>query len=86
MAKKPSVYKYTCEARSNFPDTIGSWGIELEDEAEFLYYSNLANDYVALVFAKLGQEFSKYRLDNDLSRLKTSLEDVEKALRGSVLD
>jgi hypothetical protein len=86
MAKKPATYKYTCKCESNYPDITGSFGIELDDETEFLFYSNLANDYVSLVFAKLGQEFSKFRMDQDQTRLKEALQEVEGVLRGSILD
>ena len=83
---KPKVFKYVATTESNYPVYRGEWGIELEDETEFAFYQNLASDLIAAVFVKLGQEFSKFRLDGDMNRLKDSLDDVNKALGGSILD
>jgi hypothetical protein len=86
MAKKPTIFKYKATVTSNYPDYVGSWGIELEDEAEFAFYQNLASDLTAALYAKLGQEFSKYRLDEDVERLTKAMSDLDGALRGTILD
>ena len=83
---KPKVFKYECVAKSNYPVYEGSWGIELEDETEFAYYQNLAADLTAALFAKLGQEFSKYRLNGDVEALKESTGKIYHALSGTILD
>ena len=86
MAQKPKVFKYLATAKSNYPEYEASWGIELEDETEFAFYQNLASDLMAAVFVKLGQEFSKFRLDGDMDRLKKSLDEVTEVMSGSILD
>ena len=83
---KPKVFKYRVTCESNYPVQEAVFGIELEDEAEFMYYQNLASDLTAALFAKLGQEFSKYRLDGDADRLAKAVADVDSVLRGSILD
>ena len=83
---KPKVFKYVCKAESNYPVYHGEWGIELEDETEFAFYQNLASDLIAGVFAKMGQEFSKFRLDGDIERLSKSLNKINTVLSGTILD
>jgi hypothetical protein len=81
----PKVFIYKAVASSNWPVYTGEWGIELEDETEFMFYQNLASDLIAGVMVKLGQEFSKYRLDGDVGRLADEMDRVDSVLRGSML-
>ena len=83
---KPKVFKFTCVCNSNYPVFEGSWGIELEDETEFAYYQNLASDLTAALYAKLGQEFSLWRMDQDTDRLKAAVGEVSRTLGGTILD
>jgi hypothetical protein len=82
----PKTFTYKAVAGGNWPDYQGSWEVNFEDEVEFTYYQNLANDMIAALFAKLGQEFSKWRLDQDTERLAKSLDAMQTALSGGILD
>ena len=67
--------KYEVTTNATEPETEAVWTVRFADgeEAPYTYYRNLADDLIAAVMVKLGQEFSKYKLDNDGARLNAEL-------------
>jgi hypothetical protein len=78
-------YRYEVITKSNFPIQNLNYQVDLDTEPEFLVYSNLANDLIALVMARLGQEMSRWQLDKDGDRMKKSLDDMSKAISKQVI-
>lgn len=82
---KMEKYFWKVQINSSNPMFETSHKIELNDEAEFLYYSNIATDGVALLLAKIGQEFSKYQIDKDKERLSAAVTAMLSPLNTHVL-
>jgi hypothetical protein len=68
-------YKYEIRTRASDPNTEARWRIKFKDSEETAYrfYWNLADDLIAALVAKLGQEFSKVAVDGDIDRLNAEL-------------
>ena len=79
VAPGPS-YQWRMHTEQNYPVLRVDFKIDMYDSGVFLYYSNAANDLIALVVAKLGQIFSAYELDDDFEKVQAKVGELTAGL------
>lgn len=75
-------YKYEIRTRASHPQSEARWRIKFggNEDAAYAIYRNLADDLIAALVARLGQEFAKVAVDGDVDSLYAELEELSKML------
>jgi hypothetical protein len=71
---------------TQLPPADANWNVDLGDDPKnALIYGNLAYDLVAAAMARLGVEYSKFVLDGDEGQFRSSMDEVQTALKAGVV-